>query len=53
MGFLGVLTLIFITLKLMEYIDWSWWFILAPTLIHVGVMLSTIIGLIVYAVRKK
>lgn len=53
MNFLSVLTLIFITLKLTEMIDWSWWFVLAPTLIQVGAMLSTIIGLIVFAVRKK
>jgi len=48
MGFLSVLTLIFITLKLTEFIDWSWWFVLAPTLFHVAT-----IGLIIYAVRKK
>jgi hypothetical protein len=53
MGFLSVLTLIFITLKLTEFIDWSWWFVLAPTLFHVGVILSTIIGLIIFTVRKK
>lgn len=53
MNFLSVLTLIFITLKLMEYIDWSWWFVLSPLLIQVTMMLSTIIGLIIYAVRKK
>ncbi len=53
MGFLNVLTLIFITLKLTEFIDWSWWFVLAPTLFHVATMISTIIGLIIYAVRKK
>lgn len=29
-GFLGGLTLIFITLKLMGYINWSWWWVLAP-----------------------
>ena len=28
--FFGFLTLIFITLKLINYIDWSWWFVLAP-----------------------
>ena len=53
MNFLSVLTLVFITLKLTEMIDWSWWFVLAPTLIQVGAMISTIIGLIVFAVRKK
>ena len=53
MNFLSVLTLIFIVLKLMEYIDWSWWFVLAPTIIQAVLMLSTILGLIVYTVRKK
>lgn len=26
----GLLGLIFITLKLTHYIDWSWWWVLAP-----------------------
>lgn len=29
-GFFGILTLIFITLKLTNYIAWSWWWILGP-----------------------
>lgn len=29
-GFLGMLTLIFITLKLTNYIAWSWIWVLAP-----------------------
>jgi hypothetical protein len=29
-GFPGLLALIFITLKLTDYIDWSWWWVLAP-----------------------
>lgn len=29
-GFLGLLALIFITLKLTGVIDWSWWWILSP-----------------------
>jgi hypothetical protein len=53
MNFLSVLTLVFIVLKLTDFIDWSWWFVLAPTLIQAGAMLTTIIGLIVFAVRKK
>ncbi|WP_339060069.1 hypothetical protein [Tepidibacillus marianensis] len=28
-GFLGLLTLIFITLKLTGVIDWSWWWVLS------------------------
>ena len=29
-GFGGLLALVFITLKLTDYIDWSWWWVLAP-----------------------
>ena len=29
-GFFGFLTLIFVTLKLTNYIDWSWWLVLLP-----------------------
>ena len=29
-SFFGVLTLIFVTLKLTSLIDWSWWWVLAP-----------------------
>ena len=53
MNFLSVLTLIFITLKLTEIIDWSWWFVISPLLIQVATMICTIIGLIIFTVRKK
>ena len=29
-GFAGLLTLLFIALKLTGYIAWSWWLVLAP-----------------------
>lgn len=29
-GFLGLLAIVFITLKLTSVIDWSWWLVLAP-----------------------
>jgi hypothetical protein len=29
-GFCGILTTGFITLKLLDRIDWSWWWVLAP-----------------------
>jgi hypothetical protein len=29
-GFGGLLTIVFITLKLCNVIDWSWWWVLAP-----------------------
>jgi len=29
-GFTGLLTIVFVTLKLTNYIDWSWWWVLSP-----------------------
>lgn len=29
-GFTGILTIVFITLKLLGYITWSWWWVLSP-----------------------
>jgi len=29
-GFLGLMILIFMTLKLTGFIDWSWWWVTAP-----------------------
>lgn len=28
--FLQLLTIVFVVLKLTKYIDWSWWWVLAP-----------------------
>ncbi len=43
-GFTGFLTLIFITLKLTGYIDWSWWLVLSPIWSIIALVL--IIGLV-------
>jgi hypothetical protein len=40
-GFFGLLQILFIGLKLTNYIDWSWWWVLSPTLI--GIILLFII----------
>ncbi|MES2586988.1 MAG: hypothetical protein V4536_08725 [Pseudomonadota bacterium] len=29
-GFCGLLTVLFVGLKLTDFIDWSWWLVLAP-----------------------
>ena len=38
-GFLGLLTIVFIVLKLCEVIAWSWWWVLAPIWIPVAIAL--------------
>lgn len=30
-GFFGLLQIVFIVLKLCKVIDWSWWWVMAPT----------------------
>jgi membrane protein YdbS with pleckstrin-like domain len=35
-GFMGLLTLVFITLKLTGYINWSWWLVLLPMIISIS-----------------
>ena len=50
-GFTGLLTLIFITLKLLGKIDWSWWWVLSPLWICFGiVILIILVALIVLGV---
>ena len=48
-GFTGLLTIVFITLKLIGYISWSWWWVLSPVWIP---MLIGIVLAILYAFAK-
>lgn len=34
-GFTGLLTIAFIVLKLTNYIDWSWWWVVSPIWISI------------------
>lgn len=49
-GFLGVLTLIFITLKLLGVITWSWVWVLAPTWIPIVIVLIILLFLLLWAI---
>lgn len=42
-GFFSVLGLIFVVLKLTKNIDWSWWWVLSPFLIPIGLLLIIVI----------
>jgi hypothetical protein len=48
-GFLGLLTITFIVLKLTKVISWSWWWVLSPSLIPVGILLSIVVAALVAA----
>jgi len=55
-GFLGLLALLFITLKLTGFIDWSWWWVLSPlwipTSIALLIFVVMLIGVVITAVVK-
>jgi len=52
-GFLELLTLTFIVLKLCNVIDWSWWFVLSPILIPISLAIIIIVlALIVLSITK-
>ena len=42
-GFCGMLTILFIGLKVTNYISWSWFWVLSPTIIPILIGLSIII----------
>lgn len=46
-GFVGVLTIVFIVLKLLGKIAWSWWWVLSPIWISA---ILVIIYLIIYII---
>ena len=49
--FLGILTLIFITLKLTGHITWSWLWVLAPMWIPLSIVMIIVVAALV--VGKK
>ena len=47
-GFAHILTIIFVIAKIVGYITWSWWLVLLPSIISIG--LSTLVSIIVLVV---
>jgi hypothetical protein len=50
-SFMGMLTILFIALKLTNYVDWSWWWVLSP--IWLGFLLAVFAGLLVVLIEKN
>jgi len=48
MGFLEVLTLIFVILKLFGLIQWSWWAVFSPVI--VSIFIGVVVG--IFAISK-
>lgn len=51
-GFTGLLAIVFITLKLTGYIDWSWWWVLSPLWIPFAVVMTIIVLLAIFTNGK-
>jgi hypothetical protein len=51
-GFFGVLQLILITLKLCKVITWSWWLVLLPIWIGVGLTAILIVIIVIATILK-
>lgn len=55
-GFLDLLALLFIALKLTHVIDWSWWLVLSPLLVQgaiVGIVLLIVVLCLIAAICDK
>jgi hypothetical protein len=50
-GCFGVVQIVFIILKLVGVIDWSWWWVMSPTLFNVGFLVALLIVLV--AIRNR
>ena len=44
MNYFHILTLIFVVAKLFNYIDWSWWLVMTPSLISFAI-LAVVLGI--------
>ena len=56
-GFAGLLTIVFVTLKLLDKIDWSWWWVLSPLWIGFAILFAILFGVgsifLVSELKKK
>ena len=52
-GFVGVLTVVFIVLKLTEFIAWSWWWVLSPVLISTGLVVVVLLVALPIIIFRK
>ena len=52
-SFLGLLTIAFIVLKLTHVIDWSWWWVLSPILIPIGLVIVILLVMAAFVFGPK
>ena len=47
-GFCGLLTIVFIVLRLTNVIDWDWWWVLAPLWVPLAIVLLVVVIAAIY-----
>lgn len=52
-NFAELLLIVFIVLKLTNVISWSWWWVLSPLWITLGIVVVIFIGFGIYWIIKK
>ena len=45
-----VLTIVFVVLKLTNYINWSWWWVLSPLWIPILIGLAIFVGFCIFSI---
>lgn len=51
MGILELLTVLFVALKLLGVVDWSWFWVLSPFIFAIGMYILLFIGFLVVGVK--
>ena len=49
-NFSGLLTIVFIVLKLTDYIHWSWWWVLSPLWISAAIAVFFIVIILLFLI---
>ena len=54
-SFAGLLTIVFVALKLTHVIDWSWWWVVSPLLVSIALALVilAITGIVILCIRAS
>lgn len=52
-GFSGLLTIVFIVLKLLGKITWSWWWVLSPLWISAGIWILMLVIMLIIALSNQ
>ena len=51
-GFVGLLQIAFIVLKLCNVIKWSWFWVLSPIWISAGIIVAILLGFLIFVIIK-